>query len=329
MKVLHHLRFRLLTQSPSPSSTPQVFMDNQGRGNSADARGQPEWLFGIRFVALVFSFVLAQVVYYARDDERTKGIKGFIEGIYFTVVTITTIGYGDVVPNTGISMLLTVILVLIAIGAMSAVDTAIDWVISKAVLKMKLDKAPKYIQIVSATIMFLVLVIGVGVGGIFVFEHKEMNSNIWYFNAISLMTVGYGDFSFKSSGGQVFASFYLLIGPRLVARYIHFLNSSWRHWKIGPNLLEREYHTRTTLGVERTLTLARERRQELQLAGQDFHTQLRDTVTRIQQQQQELQIVLESLENIPQEYEGALDAEIASINNLIEILELQRFLLHF
>ena len=85
--------------------------------------------------------------------------------------------------------------------------------------------------------------------------------------------------------------------------------------------MEQEYHTRTTVGVERTLTLARERRQELLLAEQNFHTQMRDTVTRIQQQQEELQIVLESLENIPQEFEGALNAEIASIDNLIHRLE--------
>lgn len=57
---------------------------------------------------------------------------------------------------------------------------------------------------------------------------KNMNyADVYFFNVISLMTVGYGNFAFKSTSGQLFTSFHLLIGPMLVVRYLDFLVGSF------------------------------------------------------------------------------------------------------
>lgn len=48
-------------------------------------------------------------------------------------------------------------------------------------------------------------------------NNKNINyAEVYYFNVISLMTVGYDNFAFESISGQLFASFCLLIGPLLV-----------------------------------------------------------------------------------------------------------------
>jgi hypothetical protein len=41
---------------------------------------------------------------------------GWVDSVYFTVITLTTVGYGDLSPTSGASKLFTVILVLLGVG---------------------------------------------------------------------------------------------------------------------------------------------------------------------------------------------------------------------
>ena len=45
---------------------------------------------------------------------------GWIDSVYFTVITLTTVGYGDLAPTSGPSKLFTVFLVLVGIGVIVA-----------------------------------------------------------------------------------------------------------------------------------------------------------------------------------------------------------------
>lgn len=45
----------------------------------------------------------------------------WIDSFYFTVVTLTTVGYGDLSPSRGVSKLFTVLFILVGVGFILAV----------------------------------------------------------------------------------------------------------------------------------------------------------------------------------------------------------------
>eukprot|EP00939_MAST-03C_sp_MAST-3C-sp1_P003917 g3917.t1 len=71
---------------------------------------------------LLLLYVVAGTAFYALvpgalfDTEYEDGGAGFVNGLYFTIVTLTTVGYGDMSPTTPLCRLFTCFFVLIGIG---------------------------------------------------------------------------------------------------------------------------------------------------------------------------------------------------------------------
>ncbi|XP_068319594.1 two-pore potassium channel 4-like [Pyrus communis] len=182
----------------------------------------------VRVVVLVLAFGIGMIAHFSQvKGSVKKGFRGFVQSLYFAVVTITTVGYEDYFPNTSTSKWLMVLVsVVLANPSMCIIDKIIGKLISRIVSKSRFYQRPRQYQIGSMTFCTFILVVIIGPAVIHLLEVKHMNyAEVYYLNAISLMTVGYDDFAFKSTGRQIFASFYLLFGPLLVVQYLEFVTN--------------------------------------------------------------------------------------------------------
>lgn len=74
------------------------------------------------YTVVVISFTVGTLMYFIEGPEH--GFKNIPTSIYWTIITLTTVGYGDIVPQTAVGQFLASILVIIGYGII-AVPTGI------------------------------------------------------------------------------------------------------------------------------------------------------------------------------------------------------------
>ncbi|MGB2128725.1 MAG: ion transporter [Flavicella sp.] len=75
------------------------------------------------FVVLVVSFILGTVMYLI-EGARNEGFSSIPKSIYWTIVTLTTVGYGDISPITALGQFIASIVMILGYGII-AVPTGI------------------------------------------------------------------------------------------------------------------------------------------------------------------------------------------------------------
>jgi voltage-gated potassium channel len=68
----------------------------------------------LRFLGATCAIILlgATSIFIADRYYATKGVAGILDAVYWAVVTIATVGYGDVVPNSAVAKLLALVIIL-------------------------------------------------------------------------------------------------------------------------------------------------------------------------------------------------------------------------
>ena len=71
----------------------------------------------LRIIAAVFTLVMALGI---GGFMITEGMS-FADALYFSVVTVTTVGYGDITPKSGAGRILAMLIIILGVGTFSAV----------------------------------------------------------------------------------------------------------------------------------------------------------------------------------------------------------------
>ncbi|XP_073150471.1 two-pore potassium channel 1-like isoform X2 [Henckelia pumila] len=172
-------------------------------------------------------------------SHQIKGNKtnGIIDAVYFCIVTMTTVGYGDLVPDSVLSKLLACVFVFIGMALVGfLLSKAADYIVEKQeilmvqaihmhekcspgeILREVETHRAKY-KVITA-LAFLLILVCAGILFLSLTEGLDL-FDAFYCVCATITTLGYGDKSFSTSGGRLFASFWILISTICLAQFFY------------------------------------------------------------------------------------------------------------
>lgn len=208
---------------------------------------KPNKNYDAKFTILVASVVffiylgVGMACFYAMEQdlqgERTNSL---IDALYFSIVTMTTVGYGDLVPNGVPAKLFTCAFVFVGFGLVGLLlGSAADFLVERQ--EIMLVKALsgnnrdsdytdfsgsnqiRRVQLKVAISGLIVLVL-FGTGLLVMIEVEGMSFvEAFYCVCVTVTTLGYGDVTFQTTGGRAFAVIWILISTINVAQFFLYI----------------------------------------------------------------------------------------------------------
>uniref|UniRef100_A0A7S0RGY6 Potassium channel domain-containing protein n=1 Tax=Pyramimonas obovata TaxID=1411642 RepID=A0A7S0RGY6_9CHLO len=235
---------------PSDAST---LKERELQSNPIYARWQtlsPETKSIVRAVVVLGAYYITIAILFVPFEDdwsiASDSTRKFIDSMYFASVTISTVGYGDITPDSGTIQLCVGFLILVAfIFIANEVGVAVEVVRTRVaekqkkmmehqLSKMKRTQHPMDAEFIalgfkkpaeaakpslSPRMRKLVQSLAGLVANVFIthmvfwiFEDYTFNQAL-YGALATVTTVGYGDVSFTKSGTRTFAIFWLLVSP--------------------------------------------------------------------------------------------------------------------
>ncbi|CAK9877579.1 unnamed protein product [Sphagnum jensenii] len=210
-------------------------------------------------------YLAVGVLIYTWKRKEFSGLEtvSYVDALYFCIVTMCTIGYGDITPTTTSAKLFACGFVLIGFGFIDALLSGmVNYVLDKqehlllsAVEGSHYQVARRYFMNpkhgnrmrirMKVALAAGVPVLCIIVGTIVMMQMEKLSwIDALYCTIMSITTVGYGDHTFKSFTGRLFAAVWLLFSTLAVARCFLYLTEARvekRHRAIAKWVLRRQF----------------------------------------------------------------------------------------
>lgn len=197
--------------------------------------------------------------YLARHQISGKKTNNVLDALYFTIVTMTAVGYGDVIPASDLTILLACLFVVLGMLIVGLVlSKAAELLVEKQerllvkVLHMNesIGEAEILKKIKTKTVrnkliilvVLLLVFMAAGTGLLISVEDLDF-VHAFYCVIGSLTGLGYIDKCFSTTGGRVFSLFWILFGTIYVAQLLFtfaLLNTERRQRSLVKSVLQRK-----------------------------------------------------------------------------------------
>lgn len=193
----------------------------------------------VAIILMVYLGVGTLIFYLVRNQIKGMKTERFLDALYFTIVTMTTVGYGDLVPNSDLTKLLACAFVFSGMALMGLIlSKAADYLVEKQELllikamhmrqKVGPSEILKELEINKTRykffLVFFLLLILVIVGTIFLVNVEKLEViDAFYCVCSTITTLGYGDKSFSTQAGRIFAVFWILTGTICLAQFFLYM----------------------------------------------------------------------------------------------------------
>ena len=262
-KAKRHLnkrRFRRCRSAPCNDANPRETNGNRSIPRSESIFGSLHPSFKKVAIYLTVYLGVGAVIFYLVGNQ-VKGQKtdGILDAVYFTIVTMTTVGYGDLVPNSDLTKLLACAFVFSGMALVGLIlGKAADYLVEKQevllVKSMHMHQKVGQREILKEVevnrtrykflLAFFLLLILIIAGTIFLVTVEKLDIiDAFYCVCSTLTTLGYGDKSFSTQAGRIFAVVWILAGTISLAQvflYIAELNTESRQKAITKWVLTRK-----------------------------------------------------------------------------------------
>jgi len=191
-----------------------------------------------RLVGLLFVYLLVGVIIFYLFMDQISGDRTnrVLDAMYFVVVTMTSVGYGDLVPNSDTTKLLACAFVFIGMAIIALfISKAADYLVEKQEvvffkalhMNMKGSKAKMLRAMETNRIKYkfytvaLLLAMVVAAGTLFLWKVEKLSIvDSFYSVCATITTLGYVHKSFSSQLGRVFAIFWIIMSTILMAQFL-------------------------------------------------------------------------------------------------------------
>ncbi|XP_049394857.1 two-pore potassium channel 3-like [Solanum stenotomum] len=206
--------------TPSSSITPFNNLEN----HLAPIPNPPHFLKNTtilkQVILLLFLYLTigVSICFFFMDQFKTKKTHPIVDALYFCILTMCTIGYSDITPNSTLTKLFSILFVLVSLGFYHILLT--NFVIyildSRKNTHKRLFDTQKSSKVLLALCIFVVC-IGIGVF-LMHFVEKIGWFDSFYFSFMGVTSVGYGAKVFESIVGRIFGSIWLVVSIIVVIR---------------------------------------------------------------------------------------------------------------
>ncbi|GFP96452.1 two-pore potassium channel 1 [Phtheirospermum japonicum] len=199
-------------------------------------------------VYLIFYLAIGTICFYLVADQiKGEKVNAILDSVYFCIVTMTTVGYGDLVPNSPSTKLLACAFVFSGMALVGlTLSKGADYLVEKQEIllvralhmRQKLGPAEILSELENNKVRykcfmmmgFIVVLFLVGTVFLATVEGLDFVDAL-YCVCSTVTTLGYGDKSFSTKAGRVFAIFWILTSTICLAQllcYVAELNTEKR-----------------------------------------------------------------------------------------------------